>query len=107
MKFGTNIQVPQRMNLTDFGDPLNFTLAPPRGYYCTNSNLINTLMFSFWMNCYNFAHSLTFHLAPPSGQTSNLSNTFPSAALCVQLAVCLCCVSCVSCAAKMVNIIPA
>lgn len=27
MKFGTNIHGPQRMNLTDFGDPVTFALA--------------------------------------------------------------------------------
>lgn len=33
MKFCTRIRGPQRMNATDFGDPLSFRLAPPQGLH--------------------------------------------------------------------------
>ncbi len=35
MKSGTDIHGPQRMNLKDFGFPLNYPLAPPAGQIFT------------------------------------------------------------------------
>ena len=39
-KCSTNIHVPCRMNLNDFGDPLTFHLAPPSGQNMNCSNIL-------------------------------------------------------------------
>ncbi len=79
MKFHTDIHSPQRMNPTDFGDPLSFPLAPPWGWYlcysvkCLNNyqmdchEMCTDIYAPLRMSCNNFGHLLTNPLAPSSG----------------------------------------
>ncbi len=83
MKFDTCVHGAQRMNPTDFSDPLAFPRAPPWGLHlciwvkCPNS---------YWMGYHSiwYRHSpfpsgwiaIMFHLAPSSAQIFHLSNWF-------------------------------
>ncbi len=84
MDFCTDIHGAQKMNPNDFGDPMNFPLAPWCG--CFDWNVLTTFGWisiksthihgSLRMNSNNFDDPLTFYLAWSSVQKPNLSNTF-------------------------------